>query len=304
MKNQPQSLCEDPYCCQEPAYPYNLKSTQEWFANIITNKLGQDDTIQTYGSEGLLVAEEACQYVAPSPTLTPHLRMQIYNQQYWWRLLNTLHTNFPLVTRLFGRNAFNEDVGIPYLLKYPPNHWSLYAIGERLPKWVSENYHEKDQTLVYHAAELDWAFTSVFISGEEHPLDLPHLVKKNPEKLLEYPLHLQPHIHLFSWDYDLLTFRQSFLEQNEDYWIENRFPELPKGKTYRFVLYRNAKNHAAWREISEGEFLFLKHLKTGASIEETCTFMEGQDNCLYEETASHMQEWLQRWTQLGWLVQK
>ena len=160
--------------------PCSLKITQEWFAHVITTPLYEHDAIQPYTTEGLLVSEEAARYIVPSPTLRPHQRIQIYNQQYWWRLLNTLHINFPLVTRLFGRNAFNEQIAIPYLLRCPPNHWSLSLIGERLPAWISECYEEPDQTLVRHAAELDWAFTASYIAPQLPRLDLVRLTKEAP----------------------------------------------------------------------------------------------------------------------------
>ena len=246
--------------------PCQLKSTQEWFASVITNRLGENNIIQPYTTHGTLIAEEAAHYIVPSPNLRPHERMQIYNQQYWWRLLNTLHANFPLVTRLFGCHAFNEKIGIPYLLKYPPNHWSLNLLGERLPKWITECYNEPDQSLIQNAASLDWAFMASFIAAQSPSPDLGQLLKENPEKLLSQPFYLQPHMNLFSWEYDLLTFRSSFLKQEPDYWVEHRFPDLPKGKTYFFVLYRNMNNQLAWREINKGEFLLLECFKRGTSM--------------------------------------
>lgn len=285
-------------------FPCSLKTTQEWFASVITYPLGDNDTISSYSPHGFLIAEEATRYIVPSSTLKPHQRLQIYNQQYWWRLLNTLHINFPLVTRLFGRNGFNEQIGIPYLMKYPPNHWSLSAVGERLPGWISECYLEPDQNLVHHAATLDWAFTASFIAPQLKTLDLARLIQQKPESLLNTPFYLQPHIHLFTWEYDLLTFRDKFLEQDADYWIENRFPDLPKGKTYRFILYRNAKNNLAWREITQGEYLLLTCFKTGSSMASACEFMETQEPALYNEVATNLQKWIQDWTQLGWLTQE
>lgn len=284
--------------------PCSLKTTQEWFASVITNRLGENDTIQPFSPNGILIAEEANRYIVPSSFLRPHQRIQIYNQQYWWRLLNTLHINFPLVTRLFGRNAFNEEIGIPYLLRYPPNHWSLSVIGERLPAWISECYQEPDQILVHHAAGLDWAFTASFIAPQLPRLDLIRLTQENPESILDQTFYLQPHIHLFTWEYDLLTFRDSFLQQDADYWIDNRFPELPKGKTYRFILYRNAKNNSAWREITEGEYLLLECFKKGSSLAAACKTMETQESSLYEEIEANLQKWLQDWTLLDWLTQE
>lgn len=282
--------------------PYTLKSTQEWFASIITNRLGENDNIQTYSPHGILIAEEAAEYINPSPHLRPHQRMQIYNQQYWWRLLNTLHANFPLVTRLFGYQAFNEEIGSPYLSAYPPDHWSLNGLGSHLPQWISDFYQKPDQSLIYNATSLDWAFIASFISPQHTPLNLAHLIQGNPESLMSYTFYLQPHIHLFSWEYDLLSFRANFLKQEVDYWVENRFPDLPKGKTYWFVLYRNAKNNIAWREIRHSEYLLLERFKTGTNITDACEYLEQQDTSIYEEAAAHLQEWLQEWTHAGWLT--
>lgn len=289
---------------ETPQIPYSLRTTQEWFANIITKRLGKNNTIQKYSPSGLLMADDVSRYVTSSSTLKPHQRMQIYNQQYWWRLLNTLHVNFPLVTRLFGYHAFNEKIGIPYILKYPPNHWSLALLGEHLPQWIAECYKEPDQSLISHASQLDWAFTASFVSAQHPALDLYQMDPKEIEKMISHSiLYLQPHIHLFSWEYHLFAFREEFLKQDVDYWTEHRFPKLKKGQSYHFILYRNAKNNIAWREISLGAFLLLDRFKNGGTtIEAACEYLESQGEALYEEATTHLQEWLQDWTQSGWLT--
>lgn len=284
----------------EPSY--QLKSTQEWFAGIITNRLAEKDSIQPYSPHGCLIAEEAAKYVIPSSTLRPHQRMQIYNQQYWWRLLNTLHVNFPLVTRLFGRNAFNEKIGIPYLLSNPPNHWSLTVLGERLSKWIAESYREPDQSLVLNACHLDWAFMASFIAPHYPVPNFIQMIQENPENMANQMFYLQPHIALFTWEYDLFTFRGNFLKKDIDYWVEHRFPSLPKGKRYYFILYRNVKNHLAWREIKKEEFILFERFKMGVTINEACSYLESQEASIYEYAASHLQKWLQEWTQAEFLT--
>lgn len=282
---------------------FRLKPIQEWFAGIITNKLTEQDCINPLAPSGILIAEEATRYIVPSPTLSPHQRIQIYNQQYWWRLLNALHDNFPFVTRLFGYQAFNEEIGIPYLMKYPPNHWSLNHLGERLSKWISEEYRAPDRPLIFNATLLDWAFTASFISAQKAPLDLTtSMIQEDPEKLLAFTLYLQPHIHLFKWDYDLFSFREAFLKQSVEYWIEHDFPPLLKERTYYFTLYRTQKNHIIWKEIGPGEYALLHVLKKGASIEEACAFLEQQETAIYEEAVAHLQQWFQDWTARRWLT--
>lgn len=283
-------------------FPLSLQATQEWFASIITYPLGKNDTIQSHSPHGLLIAEEANRYITPNAHLQPHQRMQIYNQQYWWRLLNTLHINFPLVVRLFGYQAFNEKIGIPFLLHCPPNHWSLSTLGERLPKWIMECYHEPDQSLLYNAASLDWAFTACCIAPAHPPINLMELIQDAPENLLNYTFYLQPHVLLFSWEYNLLKFRDSFLAEEVDYWIEHPFPDLPKDNTYNFLLYRNANNHISWREICYAEFVLLEFLKKGATIKAVCEYIEAEKSHLYDTVENHLQQWLQNWTQAGLLT--
>jgi hypothetical protein len=285
-------------------HPYSLETTQEWFSSVITAPLTKEDAIQPYSPDGYLICEEASRYIVPSPTLKPHQRIQIYNQQYWWRLLNTLHTNFPLVTRLFGRIAFNEEIAIPYLLRYPPDHWSLSGLGEKLPIWISNCYEKKDKNLVLHTTDLDWAFIQCFLSPESPKLDLSLLTKEKADKLLELPFYLQSHIHLFTWEYDLFTFREELLKQEADYWIDHPFPTLAKEKNYYFLLYRNYRNNPAWRTISQGEYLLLSCFKEGSSMNEACEFMENQDPPLHQEAVENLQKWIMEWTQMGWLSEQ
>jgi len=287
---------------QKYPLPNRLKSMQEWFAGVMTTPLAQNQTIQSQTVNGSLIAEEAARYIIPNPLLQSHQRMQIYNQQYWWRLLKTLHKNFPLVTRLFGTQVFNEKIGIPYLLQSPPNHWSLNVLGERLPQWIKEFYQEADQSLVLNSAHLDWAFMVGFIAAEHPSPDFAQLIQESPEGFLAQPIYLQPYIHLLTWEYDLLAFRNGLLKREADDWLEHPFPDLPSGKTYFFILYRSLNHHFAWRKISKEQFLLLEHFKKGTTIDSACQYIESQDPCIYEHVASHWHKWLQDWARAKWLT--
>lgn len=282
--------------------PYNLSSTQEWFASVITRELDENGDSQSLSPKGMYLEEEAAKYVVPSPTLKPDKRVQIYNQQYWWRLLKTLHDNFPLVTRLFGYQSFNQEIAIPYLLRYPPYHWSLSIVGERLPHWIKEEYKALDLPLIRNAADLDWAFHACFLNPQKPPLNVELLTKEqDSSKLLTCTFYLQPYVFLFKWDYDLLAFREAFVAHDVDYWIDHDFPPLLKEQTYYFVLYRSPKNYIAWKKISAGEYALLQEFKKGSTLEAACAVLE-KDDALYEEAASHLQEWMQEWTIRQWLT--
>lgn len=285
----------------EEAIPYMMQTTQEWFAQTITYPLAENNQIQMFSQDGMLVAEEAARYIVPSPTLKPHERIQIYNQQYWWRLLNALQITFPLVTRLCGYQTFNEQIGIPYLLAYPPSHWAIGLIGENLPMWISDYYQQPDKMLLHQSACLDWSFNASYGVPEVPPLDLAAVSQRDPEAILNLTYYLQPHIYLFTWDYDLMDFRNAFLLEDINYWTTHPFPKLKKRKGFHIVLFRNKKNGISYRKISKSEYLLLTAFKEGSTLSAACELIEKQDKKTYTQTVTHLQKWLQEWACAGWL---
>jgi hypothetical protein len=285
-----------------PTPPDSLSTTQYWFAQIITQPLQEDSLLPPLTPSGQSIQVEASKHIKPSQ-LHPHERIQIYYQQYWYRLLNILHESFPLVVRLFGYTDFNQTIAIPYLKKYPPNHWSLNQLGDRLPQWIKEEYHQPDQALVYNAAVLDEAFTSSFVASHYPPIDPKNTIQQGgTDSLLSLKIYLQPHVHIFQWEYNLFIFRQAFLKESVEYWIENDFPKLEKEKNYSFIFHRGPENNLFWRSISPGQFFLIQLLKKGSTIEEACEALESEDEAIVTDASTHLQQWFHEWTQLGLLT--
>lgn len=281
--------------------PLILKQEQDWFGSIISRPIDQESRMEPVSPTGQSMEEEAAYHIIPSPTLRPAQRIQIYNQQYWWRLLNTLHEIFPLVVRLFGYVEFNRLIGIPYLVKYPPRHWSLAQLGDRLSLWCLEEYQEIDKKLVSQAAHLDWGFSNSFTVRSLPSLRIEDLSMKEEEKLF-----LQPHLVLFELEYDLLRYRVDFLKEEPDYWIDHEFPILhsrgsKKGEKEYHILYRNAKNEISWKHISSLEYQILILFQKGATLQDVCNWLENLDADLQKNANEHLQEWFQEWAARGWL---
>lgn len=287
----------------DPKVPLQLKETQQWFGTLISRAIDDQSRIQPITPSGKPVEEEAGQFIKPSPTLRPVQRLQIYNQQYWWRLLSILHEIFPLVVRLFGYYEFNRRLGTPYLLRYPPNSWSLNGLGDRLLQFLEETYHDEDRALVLHAVELDNAFSDSFLKVNTAPILLENLpVPNDPSSLFEHTLYLQPHLYLLKMPYDLCTFREEFLKESVEHWMEQEFPPLKKEKMYYFAVYRNPGLLIQWIEISLAEWSLLNQFRTGATIEAGCEWLETQDTALQEEAFAHLHKWFQGWIVRRWLT--
>jgi hypothetical protein len=280
--------------------PLELKKTQEWFASIITRPIDVDNNMISVSPTGNQMSEEAKQYIIPSKGLKPHERIQIYNQQYWWRLLTIMQENFPLVTRLFGYHDFNQTIAFPYLNKHKPSTWSLNVLGDTLENWVAEEYEANDKKLILEAVKIDYAYLFSFFAKKKEPLNFELL---NSEELSFKNLTLQPHVHLFQLDSDLIEFRSNLYKESPDYWVENDFPKLKKGE-FHFILYRNHHNFVLADTISPIAYNILSMFKQGASIDSICEWLETQDEETFEEASSNMQNWFGNWAALHLLTTK
>lgn len=283
--------------------PKKLKCIQQWFAGIITVPIDKDNKIRPHAPSGRAIVEEALEYIAPSPTLEAFQRIELYNQQYWWRLLSNMQESFPTVLRLFGYYDFNRVISFPYLQKYPPNHWSLSYLGQHLVQWIEEEYQASDKALVLDCARLDYAYLDCFII-EQKPCILADESQENGFESSK-KMALQPHVRLFCFPYDLLQFRIDFLQQAPDYWIDHEFPvldPLPE-KTY-CVVYRDFRNNqvVSYR-IEESEFRALSCFQSNFSIDDLCEWLETQpaDSLLYQKAQQELHLWVQRWIALQWL---
>lgn len=262
-----------------------LKELQTWFAKQIITPLNDDQTIAAPNIEA-----EAPRYIVKSPTLQPHKRIELYNQQYWWRLINTMQEHFPLVLALFGHTPFNDRLAIPFLQKYKSYHWNINGLGEKFPQWIEEEYHESDKGLVLNAAKLDWAYISAFLAQDFKPAS-PGL----EEKLIH-----NPSLFLFEMPYDLFSFRREIMKQEAEHWIDSPFPALEKGRPYYFTLFRNPVHELPWCEIDEAEFRLLSLFEKPLSLNEFCDILE--DHPFQDAAEVKLSGWIQKWTSKPFLV--
>lgn len=285
----------------DPEVPMELKDLQLWFGSIVGRRIDQNSRMQPISQRGIPMELEAAEYISPSPTLKPAQRIELYCQQYWWRLLSCLHEMFPLVTRLFGHYEFNEMIGMPYLEAYPPKDWVLNDIGNDLPGWIEKNYNQKDKILVLECAQLDLAYNNSFVAAELPPIDMSTLpVPNDISSILDKKLIQQPHVYLFTFHGDLLRFRTEFLKQEPEYWMDHDFPYLKKKKLFHFVLFRNHYLNIVSQEVSYYEFKLLQYMQEGHSIDDVCDWLEHQDDSLVKIVSEKLSEWVQGWIVNRW----
>ncbi|MBA3956956.1 MAG: putative DNA-binding domain-containing protein [Parachlamydiaceae bacterium] len=286
--------------------PASLKEIQQWFAGAITQRIDEDSYIDPIARSGRLMQEEAKDFIVPSPTLEPAQRIEIYAQQYWWRLLGAMHENLPLVTRLFGYHDFNQTLAFPYLIKYPSTHWSLSFLTTDFVHWLEEDYHANDKSLVVDAARIDCAYIHSFLAEQKPYIDDALLPESGDlSSVTACHLTLQPHVQLFAFSYNIFEYRIEFLLQEPEYWVEHDFPKLEKfDKPLHYVLYRNSGLNLEVAIITHSEAQLLQKFVEGCTIDGLCDWLEQQpeDSVLCQEAGEQLSSWIQKWIALRWLA--
>lgn len=276
--------------------PENLLEIQKWFGAVIARPLEKGDLISPLTPSGNTIKEEAEAFIVPSEGLEPFERIQIYNQQYWWRLLTILQDAFPCVLRLFGHHDFNEVIAVPYLSRYQPNDWSLNTLGGRLVSWIEAFYTHEDKSLVLDAARLDYAYQALFFTR-----DFPRLDAGNEDFAVK-PLYMQPSAHLIDFPYDMVDFRKNLMKNEPEYWIEHPFPELKKEPAF-ILIYRAPNKRFKTKSISETESKLLENFQNGMTIDALCEWVEKQSEAFRKDTEENLQNWFREWTVMGILYQ-
>ena len=82
---------------------------------------GED--MRTRTSDGRPMTAVAASFIAPNSQLTPFERLEIYNRQYWYRVLDALAEDFPVLRAVVGGRAF-EQLSIAYLTAHPSRSFS------------------------------------------------------------------------------------------------------------------------------------------------------------------------------------
>src|SRR5258708_31780591 len=99
--------------------------------------------MQPKWANGKSARRAVAKFIKPNDRLSSFERIEIYNRQYWFRLIDCFYEDFPGLRTLIGKKRF-YDLSVAYLTKYPSNSFTLRDLGNRLekflkqePKWIA-----------------------------------------------------------------------------------------------------------------------------------------------------------------------
>ena len=288
----------------------DLESLQREMAAAVMQPLTPDENMRTTARDGRPMADVAASFIAPNSRLTAFERLEIYNRQYWYRVLGALAEDFPALRAVIGSPRF-EALSIAYLAEHPSRSFSLRNLGSKLPEWLGAHpeHTGRRHRLAVDMAKMEWAFVVAFDAAELAPLTQRQIAAL----LGESKLGLQPYLQLIALHYpaDDLVIKlhrrekrqtsEAGVAHEDDSGAQTAVPKLRPCPIWLAV--HRVDLSVYYRRIGREEFQTLIALRSGSPLGEALAAGFVGSRIPERLRAERVQEWVGNWAELVWICQ-
>jgi hypothetical protein len=281
---------------------------QRFMATALYRPLTARSRMQKHWPDGRDTEDVAASFVKPNDRLTSFERLEIYNRQYWFRVLDCFYDDYPGLRAVLGERPFLK-LAEAYLVKCPSRSFTLRNLGSRLEKFLLQNpaFAGKKLALALDVVRFEWAQIVAFDGPGLPPCGIAEMIMAEPATL---KLRLQPYLTLLALQYPVDDYVIS-VKQHEALRGEasNAMDSAPKGVRLKkipppkpekvFVAVHRHHNALYYKRLEPEAYALLTALRQGATLETACARAFRRASPLVDWPAK-LQEWFQNWSALGW----
>jgi hypothetical protein len=285
----------------------DLDHIQRSMFNAVRQPLTASEGMRQRSIEGRSMNTIAEEIIKPNDRLTSFERLEIYNRQYWFRVLAALAEDFEGLRLIIGDRAF-EKLSVAYLQDCPSRSFTLRNLGSKLEAWLGSHtqFIAGVEDIAVDMARLEWAEIESFDGAAKPKLTEADLPALGPDP----QFGLQPHLRLLDLRYPvdqmLLGIRR---EQRELDIVSNavtdrpprrRGPKrsLPRREKVFLAIHR-ADNSVYFKRLDVEAFAILADLRDGKRLSEAVERVDWRETS-GEQAAERIQAWFALWSSLGW----
>lgn len=286
----------------------DLAALQREMAAAVMRPLTDDEQMQEHAPDGRPMIAVAEAFIAPNSRLTAFERLEIYNRQYWFRVLGALAEDFPGLRSILGSRRY-DALAVAYLTENPSRSFTLRNLGSKLPDWLAANpqFAGRRHRLAVDVARVEWAFVEAFDSAERAALTLDQISTLDGNSRLA----LQPHLRLIALEYPadelVLGLHQREKRQTSEAGVEQEEKETPPAELPRlrrrgtWVAAHRVEFSVYYRRLQREEFLTLAAIRNGAPLAEAIGAGFTDSQIAERRRADFVRQWFADWAELGWI---
>jgi hypothetical protein len=285
----------------------NLLELQRRMADDVRRPLTTDFEMQQRSEGGASIHDLAASYITPNSQLTSFERLEIYNRQYWFRVMDAVSSDFPALAAVLSSKLFNALV-LAYLRENPSTSWTLRDLGGKLPQWLASHPEltGKRHRLAVDIASLEWAYVESFDRKQMAPLSSDDMQVLGPETRVA----LQPHIQLLELAYPVDELVMAVHRETPETDIvsnaslgrkqRKKLSLPPMRRTRIFLAVHRYDGLVYYRRIDREAFRLLSGLRRGLSILGAIGAAFAESNFDEDQLAAKVQEYFAHAAELGW----
>ncbi|MBK1829466.1 putative DNA-binding domain-containing protein [Verrucomicrobiaceae bacterium R5-34] len=289
----------------------NLREIQERMFRAITEPLTASEHTRSRGLDGRSMRKEAEAIIKPNDRLTSLERLEIYNRQYWFRVLGSLIDDFPGLQAILGERRF-EKLSQAYLQACPSRSHTLRDLGGRLETWLKKNpeHAGRHLQLALDMVRLEWANIESFDAEERPPVTEDELLAFGQDAS-GLRLHLQPYLKIVAVSYPVDDIRiavkdgvtwtpsaSNAVQSSRGKAVKHSFAGL-KPEPIHIAVHRQANTIYYKRIDSEGQRM-LAALGRGRSLLQAIESAFRGSSIPAADRAEYVRDSFANWTALGW----
>jgi hypothetical protein len=290
-----------------------LKELQRVTFSAIRRPLSRNNAMQRRWTDGRSTQQVVSQFIKPNDRLTSLERIELYNKQYWFRLLDCLYDDYPGLRAILGESKF-RTLRIAYLNEHPSKSFTMRNLGSRLVEFIEKNPRliSPHTAMCQDMARFEWAQIVAFDGLALPPLVPDDLLGRDPATLT---LGLQPYLTLLEMGYPLDEFvlavkkkslraeASNAMEMEEHSSSRKRTVRLPRPKTIHLGVHR-WNNSLYYKRLDVEAYRLLCALRDGQSVADACAAAIGESDDAAIDWPARIREWFKIWTELGWFCKR
>ncbi len=286
----------------------NLLELQRRMAEDVRRPLTADYEMQSAAGDGRPIAEIAASYISPNSRLTSFERLEIYNRQYWFRLITAVSEDYPTLNAVLGPKRFDALI-LAYLDEHPSTSWTLRDLGARLPAFLEAHpeFGGRRHRLAVDVANLELAYVDAFDGRQLDPLTAEEAQAIGAESRL----FLQPHLRLLELAYPVDNLVLAVKKETPEVDIvssaatqrdaRDRGQIPPIRREAVFLAVHRYDDSVYYRRLDKETFLLLRGLRSGAAVALAASLAFAKSKLTADAQATLLQESFAHASQLGWL---
>lgn len=207
-------------------------------------------------------ADDAILDAVSEGPLSPTERMQIYHNNSFLTLTDTLRGIYPVVCRLVDVRFF-DYAAQAFISAHPPASGDLHDYGGVFPEFLAAFAPARTLSYLPDVARLEWALHAAYHAPDAHPFDIEAFLRVPPESYAKLRFALHPSCYFVDSPYPILH----IWDANRDNSREPESITLEDGEGRALLLVQRTNREVLSHPLSHGEYTFLRELHAGMDFE-------------------------------------